>query len=285
MTFRLPPDPKDNADILKASELRHTKLHLGCAKWGRPEWVGKLYPRGVTEKEFLRYYGQHYDSIELNATHYQVYDKDAIKGWVKKIDNPDFKFCPKAHRSMSFLRQVATRDSVTKAFLKNIRYFGDNLGPIFITHNEKLKWTEEAEADFFSWLESLPRDLTFFIEERSLDFFQNNELIGRYYAKLRELGMGVIITDAAGRPDVCHMHLTIPKTIIRFVGNSLHPSDFPRVDHWGGRIKKWMGAGIKEVYFFMHMHDEGLSPELTQYVVKQFNKKMGLKIPEVTFVQ
>ena len=80
-----------------------------------------------------------------------------------------------------------------------------------------------------------------------------------------------------------HMHLTIPKAFIRFVGNSLHPTDYPRIDHWAARFKKWLDAGIEEIYFFMHMHDEGLSPELTQYVVEQFNKKCGLDLPPVKF--
>ena len=46
-----------------------------------------------------------------------------------------------------------------------------------------------------------------------------------------------------------------------------------------------MDAGIEAVYFFMHMHNEGKSPELTQYVVQQFTKKCKLNIPEVTFVE
>jgi len=80
------------------------------------------------------------------------------------------------------------------------------------------------------------------------------------------------------------MQLTIPKAFVRFVGNSLHPTDYPRIDQWATRFKKWIDAGIEEIYFFMHMYDEGKSPELTQYVVKAFNKKFNLAIPEVRFV-
>lgn len=105
-----------------------------------------------------------------------------------------------------------------------------------------------------------------------------------YYSKLRELKIGTIITDTAGRRDVLHMQLTIPKAFIRFVGNSLHPTDYPRIDSWGQRFKKWKDAGIEEIYFFMHMHDEGKSPELTQYVVKSFNKSAKMELPEVKFV-
>ena len=75
------------------------------------------------------------------------------------------------------------------------------------------------------------------------------------------------------------------KTFIRFVGNSLYPSDYPRIDNWAKRFKKWMDQGIEEIYFFMHTHDEGKSLELSQYVVKQFNKVCKLDLPPVEFVK
>ena len=281
--FTLPKDPAENKTVL-AKAKDHTRIFLGCAKWGRPEWIGKIYPKGAKEKDFLKYYAQHYASIELNATHYKVYSAENLKEWSRKVENPDFKFCPKAHRAMSFMKHSPVRDRVTIEFLRNVRAFGSQLGPVFITHDEKVKWDAQGEKQFFEWLETLPRDITFFIEERWPGFFADKKLMERYYAKLRELRIGTIITDTAGRRDVLHMQLTIPKAFVRFVGNSLHPTDYPRIDSWGTRFKKWMDAGIEEIYFFMHMHDEGKSPELTQYVVESFNKKAKMKLPEVKFV-
>ncbi|WP_336514172.1 DUF72 domain-containing protein [Pollutibacter soli] len=281
--FKLPAEPKNNSVVLKKGK-GGGKVFLGCAKWGRREWIGKIYPKGTKEKDFLHYYGKHYDSIELNATHYKIYGPEKFKEWMKEVDNPAFRFCPKAHRGMSFMKHSPTRDSVTKDFLKYIRTLKNELGPVFITHDEKIKWDEQGEKDFFRYLESLPKDIVFFIEERWADFYRDRKLMDRYYAKLRELNIGSVITDTAGRRDVLHMNLTTPKTFIRFVGNSLHPTDFKRIDQWANRIKKWLDTGIDEIYFFMHMHDEGKSPELTQYVVQSFNRKCKLDLPEVEFV-
>jgi hypothetical protein len=105
----------------------------------------------------------------------------------------------------------------------------------------------------------------------------------RYYAKLRELKIGTIITDTAARQDVLHMQLTIPKSFIRFVGNSLHPSDFSRIDNWVTRIKKWMDAGIEAVYFSCICTTRENS-RTYPYVVQEFNK-CKLNIPEVKFVK
>ena len=80
------------------------------------------------------------------------------------------------------------------------------------------------------------------------------------------------------------MHLTIPKTFIRYVGNSLHPTDYTRIDVWVERMKYWLDKGLEELYFFMHMHDEAKSPELTVYLVDQMNKVCGLKLEKPTFI-
>ncbi len=101
---------------------------------------------------------------------------------------------------------------------------------------------------------------------------------------MHTLNIGAVITDTAGRRDCAHMHLTIPKTFIRYVGNSLHPTDYTRIDAWIERMKFWLNKGIDDVYFFMHMHDEATSPELTVYLVDKMNKECGLNLIKPKFV-
>ena len=81
------------------------------------------------------------------------------------------------------------------------------------------------------------------------------------------------------------MHLTIPKAFIRYVGNSLHPTDYTRSDVWVQRMKYWLDHGLQELYFFMHMHDEATSPELTVYLVDKLNKECGLNLIKPKFIE
>ena len=96
--------------------------------------------------------------------------------------------------------------------------------------------------------------------------------------------MGAVITDTAGRRDCAHMNITMPKTFIRYVGNSLHKTDYTRIDEWVERIKYWLDNGLKELYFFMHMHDEAKSPELTVYLADKLNAACGLDLHKPIFV-
>ena len=118
---------------------------------------------------------------------------------------------------------------------------------------------------------------------RHPDWFAIEEVTNELFSKLKTLKIGAVITDTSGRRDCAHMYLTVPKTFIRYVGNSLHETDFTRIDEWVHRIKYWLGNGLKELYFFMHMHDEAKSPELTVYLVDELNKKCKLNLEKPMF--
>jgi uncharacterized protein YecE (DUF72 family) len=87
----------------------------------------------------------------------------------------------------------------------------------------------------FAYLATLPKDLQFFVEVRHPDWFSDAKAAKELFDKLRELNIGAIIADAAGRRDCVHMHLTVPKAFIRFTGNSLHTQT----------MQGWM-TGLKE---------------------------------------
>ena len=61
-------------------------------------------------------------------------------------------------------------------------------------------------------------------------------------------------------------------------------SDYTRCDAWVKRIKYWLDNGMQELYFFMHMHDEATSPELTVYLVDKMNKEIGLDLIKPKFI-
>jgi uncharacterized protein YecE (DUF72 family) len=279
--FLLPEGPAFNEKILSGKPFKDPKVYLGCAKWGRKEWLGKIYPPKTKEKDFLQEYVQHYNSIELNATHYKIYDAETIKKWADKANNKDFLFCPKMYKGVTHFGNLKGKEFITTEFLKGLLAFEKHLGPIFVQVSES--FSPNRKEELYEYLRSLPTDLQFFVEVRHPDFFVKKQM-EELCEKLKELKMGIVITDTAGRRDCAHMYLTVPKTFIRYVGNSLHTSDYIRIDAWVKRIKYWLGNGLQELYFFMHMHNEATSPELTVDLVDKLNAACGLDLIKPTFV-
>lgn len=281
--FSLPPDQPANEKHLKGERNAKASVYMGCAKWGRKEWVGKIYPKGAKEANFLEHYVQHYNSIELNATHYQIYGPEVIGKWAAKAKGKDFKFCPKVPQLISHYSGFNNAGALTDAFLKGILAFGENLGPVFLQVSEK--YHPNKRDNLFKYLTNLPKDLQFFLEVRHPGWLAEPTIRKELFDMLRSLNIGAVITDTAGRRDCAHMELTIPKAFIRYVGNSLHATDYSRIDVWTERIKYWLDNGLEELYFFMHMHDEAYSPELTVYLADKMNAACGLQLQKPKFVQ
>ncbi|HVI43444.1 MAG TPA: DUF72 domain-containing protein [Chitinophaga sp.] len=281
--FKLPAEPQFNKKVLKGKPVKKPLAYMGCAKWGRKEWLGKIYPKGTKEANFLQEYVKHYNSIELNATHYQIYGPATITKWDVHAAGMDFKFCPKVPQAISHFSNLVSAGPQTTAFLEGVLAFGNHLGPIFLQLSDK--YGPAKREALYEYLASLPTDLQFFLEVRHKQWFEDEAARTDLFEHLRQLNVGAIITDAAGRRDCLHMHLTVPKIFIRFVGNSLHPTDYTRIDDWANRIKYWLDKGLKEVYFFMHMHDEATSPELSLYLAEKLESVCGLHVKKPQFVK
>lgn len=282
----LPPDAALTQRTLASSDKRSVpKVYIGCVQWGTKEWIGKIYPAKTKEAAFLDHYVNHFNSIELNATHYQLYGADTISKWAGKAKDKDFMFCPKVPQSISHDSTLASGESMqlTDRFLTGILAFKDHLGPIFMQVSDN--YSPAKMNELFSYLKNLPTDIQFFMEVRHRDWYHNNQVRKEYFETLQSLQIGAVISDTAGRRDCVHMELTVPKAFIRFVGNNLHASDYARIDEWVLRIRKWLDKGLQELYFFMHQPEEKFSPELCAYVVQQINKHCGMELNEPAFIR
>ena len=282
--FTLPPDLAFTMETLQAADKsKPLQVHVGCAKWGRKEWVGKIYPPKTKDANFLDEYVKHFNCIELNATFYQTYGPETIGKWKQKADvTPGFKFCPKFSQSISHIRRLKNAEDVTTSYYEGIMAFGDKLGPLFLQLSDN--FTPKSLPELTAYLEQLPTDVPVFVELRHKDWFAVPENRDAVFSLFKRLNIGAVITDATGRRDCLHMMLPTPHAFIRFVGNSLHPTDYARCDEWVERIADWKEQGLQSVWFFMHQHDERYSPELCDYVIEKLNKKLDINLHRPQFI-
>ena len=153
--FSLPPDPAFNETILKGKRLKKAKVYLGCAKWGRDEWVGKIYPQGTKEKDYLQHYVRHYNSIELNATHYRLWGEKAVEKWSEKAKGQDFKFCPKMYQGVTHRGSLTGKDFQLNEFFRGITAFRQHLGPVFIQVSDT--FSPKRKAELYSFFRNAAR--------------------------------------------------------------------------------------------------------------------------------
>jgi uncharacterized protein YecE (DUF72 family) len=274
--FTLPADPAVNKKILAKGNGK-TKFYIGCAKWGRKDWIGKLYPKGTKEKDFLAQYATQFNSIEFNGFFYSSHSREQVEKWVSMVPK-DFIFCPKFNQSITHLRRLKNAQAETDSFINIVEAFGKHLGPLFLMPHPQMNLDKRETIEEF--ITGLPHDLDLFLELRHEAWYTDKSGYDKQlYDFMVKQKKGLVITDAAGRRDCVHMHLSTPSCFIRFVGNALHRTDYERIDEWVQRIKQWMDQGLEKCYFFMHQHEELHSPELIAYFIKELNKHAGTKIP------
>ena len=278
--FRLPPDHPETARVLaraRATQPTPTRLHVGCPIWTNKEWLGTYFPIGIKETDYLRYYAQQFNSIELNTTHYRIPDAATVRRWREAVGpDSDFKFCPKLPRSISHERELFQADDLVVSTTRAFEALGDNLGWAFLQlpphfGPEHLPRLERFLVDF-------PEAVPLAVELRHPRWFADRVLAEAVFATFEALNKTLVITDVAGRRDVLPMRLTTPVAFIRFNGHGLHSTDYQRADAWAERLAAWVAQGVHDIYFFIHQKDVRHAPVLATYLLEQVRGLTGIVV-------
>ena len=265
--FTFPKENSGNVNILPGFPSEEFSLFLGCPIWSEKSWVGKVYPKGTKEKDYLKYYAEKFPSIELNATHYNIPDEATVVRWRDAVPEK-FKFCPKIPQSISHAKDLVKMTESMLFFIESLKPFGKKLGTTFLQLSPYYGPDKIKQLIYF--LNGIPDGFPLSVEFRHEGWFKDKLKFDKIFNYLEDRLMGAVITDVAGRRDVLHQRLSNRTAFIRFNANDLHPSDFKRIDDWVLLLKKWKEEGLKEIYFFVHTPNTSLCPELAI----DFAKKM-----------
>lgn len=284
--FSLPLDHPHTAKTLQkvANPAQELEVFVGCPVWATDAWVGKWYPSGTQSKDFLRHYARQFNTIELNTTHYRIPDFTTIERW-RESTPPSFRFCPKILQTISHSHLLQNIEALMNSFCESVWQLQDRLGVCFLQLPPYFSPDKLAILEDF--VKSFPPEIALAIEFRNEGWFkkENNEPFDTATQILEDYQISTVLCDVSGRRDVLHQRLTTATAVVRFVGNSLHPSDYQRIDDWVTRIKIWQEQGLKKLYFFMHEPDNVLSPELVLYFIEKINKACNLHLKKPTIYQ
>ncbi len=92
--------------------MANTAAYIGTSGWSYPHWAkGVFYPRGLKQGEWLRFYAEHFDTVEVNMTFYRLPRKELLERWVSATPNR-FQFLIKLSHREDLLN---SRDRMTAA--------------------------------------------------------------------------------------------------------------------------------------------------------------------------
>ena len=275
--FTLGPDPEGNVRFLDSQEHRkgpECRISIGLAGWSDRDFIGKLYPRGARPNEFLKYQARAFPTNELNSTYYGV-DRQRIRRWASAVPTT-FRFCPKLPKAITHDLELRGVDSSMEHFTEALREFGGTLGCVWGVLPPGFGPDRLGDLDRF--LRRWAPHMSLAFELRHAAWFSQRGALDRAIDVLAEHGAIPILTDVAGRRDVLHMRLAGRTTMVRFVGNGLHPSDLTRLDAWAQRLARWAERGLDHAWFFLHQPRDPLAVDLASYLSKRMAERIGLEL-------
>ncbi len=224
------------------------RIYIGTAGWHYGHWVGPFYPKGMTGDRFLSYYAQHFHTVEINNTFYQLPTPQTLEGWLDGTPK-DFLFTCKASRFITHMKKLREPKRSVKRFFDAIEVLRSKLGPILFQLPPH--WHQNAER-LEKFLMALPKGYRYAFEFRDESWFDTE-----IYETLAEHNGAFCVYDLAGRQSP--RQVTADFIYIRLHGPA-HPYqgryDRRALTNWAQQGRSWSNAG-KDVYYYFDNDEKG----------------------------
>lgn len=279
--FTLPKSHPGSVKVLGEQKAKQVKVYTGCPIWSDDNFPGKIYPSYAKPRDYVKYYGRQFNSIELNISHYKQLDPMTIQRWVEVTPN-DFKFFPKVQNVISHTPLLKFNADIMRDFLNNMKHFQQKLGMPFLQLPES--YDSGKLNDLLTFLDEVAMS-DFAIELRHKSWFENELVLKQVCNYFYKNKLTFLILDTGGRRDVIHQRLTTKTAFIRFLANDLHPTDYTRINDWIKQLDNWIENGLEEIYFFVHTPTNALMPDIVGYFIKELNNVTGIRVTPPKIMQ
>jgi uncharacterized protein YecE (DUF72 family) len=199
-----------------------SSLYIGTSAFTAAGWEGTFYPPGTKPADYLRYYAQHFNSVEVDSTFYRIPSLSTVKGWYEKTPK-GFIFAAKIPQIVTHEKVLVDCDDEMAQFLKVMDALGEKLGPLLLQFGYFNKRAFVGVNDFLArlrpFLMKLPKRFKFVVEIRN-----KNWLVPQFVEVLRERGVALALIDQSWMPRPAQWFekfdpITADFTYVRWLGD------------------------------------------------------------------
>ena len=106
-------------------------LFVGTSGWQYAHWRRFFYPERLPQSEWLAFFAQRFQTVEVNNTFYNLPEKSVFEQWRVKTPS-DFCFALKMSRYLTHLKRLHDPEEPVKRFMERASALGPKLGPVLI---------------------------------------------------------------------------------------------------------------------------------------------------------
>jgi uncharacterized protein YecE (DUF72 family) len=253
--------------------------HIGCSGWSYTSWTGPFYPHNLENSDWLRYYSQIFDYVEIDSSFYRIPNEFMVKNWAKRTPD-NFRFAAKFPKVITHEKQLIDIEDEVDLFLNNMKPLQQKTLALLIQLPPSMEILPGLKG-LENLIPILDGRFRYAVEVRHQSWFQ--DLAYNFFADNNICMVWSQLARISTPPIV-----TTDFLYVRFIGDrSIDEKDFGRIqkdrvsemNRWADEIKKvenGKGRGKnKEVSLAMiaaNNHYAGFGPG----TANQFRKMVGL---------
>ena len=214
------------------------KIFVGTSGFSYDDWKDNFYPTNLPNSDFLSFYSQEFNVVELNFSYYRIPELSQCRRMLEKSGHR-IEFVIKAFRELTHEITDQSIPEILPKFKDPLMPFweGNRLGAILLQFPQSFHYTPESRL----YLESL---ITGFSPMPvCVEFRQREWLRDSVYATLKELKAGFVCVD---EPPLRGL---LPPVAVG-------TSDIGYIRFHGRNRSKWYTGDSKERYDYLYKEDE-----------------------------
>lgn len=233
------------------------RFFIGTSGYVYPHWRGLFYPKELRQKDWLRFYAERFETVELNNPFYRLPEGRTFAAWRDAVPK-GFVFAVKASRFITHVKRLRDPEEPLETFLDRARHLKHALGPVLFQLPPGFQMDLARLGGF---LEALARQrivtgLRVVLEVRHPSWL-GRDAIGR----LRASGVALCLADWPEVP------VTGPVTAdfvyVRRHGSGTrsggsYPLELVKAD--ARQIRRWLRDG-RDVYVYFNNDQCGFAPQ------------------------
>ncbi|HEY9746142.1 MAG TPA: DUF72 domain-containing protein [Oculatellaceae cyanobacterium] len=223
---------------------------IGASGWSYPDWKHVFYPADLPDREFLAFYAEHFNTVEVNNSFYRLPRLAVVRHWAETTP-PGFLFSVKGSRYITHIKRLQIDSESLERFLAAIEPFRkmSKLGPILFQLPGR--WHVDL-ARLEAFIHLLPEGYLY-----AFEFRDPNWLVPEVFQLLKERNIACCIYDFKGLQSP--VVVTADFVYLRFHGPGKTPYT-GRYSHrvlqeWSQRIREWLQTGLNVYCYFDNTAD------------------------------
>lgn len=235
-----------------ARVLHEPVIWIGTSGFQYPEWKGSFYPEKFSTKKMLSFYGERFNTTEINYTFRRIPSETTLRNW--SAETPaQFRFTLKAPQVITHIKKLRDCESVVQHFAEVAQTLGKKLGVILFQLPPFLHCDVPLLHDF---LDSLPPKTRAAFEFRHESWF-----VDEIFSTLKSHNVALCIADS----EKLHtpVRVTADRAYFRLRDEGYRSGDIAR---WATEIKK-VSTTTKDTYVYFKHEAAGLGPKFANQLI------------------